>query len=124
ARCVGGANSGAACCAQADCPGSECSGGDCSANRDDLAGCCRCDCTVASCSALDCDDGVACTVDSCQPLVGCRHAAVSYETVGDTVVEGFALPLCVGEQLPRAIGRLLRKARAQILDASSAPTPH
>ena len=123
ARCMGGRNSGAACCTQAECPEGECSGGNCSANRDDAPGCCRCDCTVASCTALDCDDGVACTIDTCQPLVGCGHAAVSYETVGDTVVEGFALPLCVGEQLPRAIGRLLNEARAQILLASSSPKP-
>src|SRR5262249_38434863 len=123
ARCVGGRNSGAPCCTEAECGDGECSGGDCSANRDDLPGCCRCDCTVAACSPLACDDGVACTSDTCQPLAGCGHAGVSYETVGDTVVGGFTLPPCAGEQVPPAIGRLLNKARAQVLLASSAPTP-
>jgi len=123
ARCVGGTSSGASCCTQADCPGGECSGGDCSANRDDVAGCCRCDCTVASCGALDCDDGEACTVDSCEPLGGCRHQVVDYETAGDAVAEGFSLRVCVGERLPPTIERLLDKARGLIARAANAPRP-
>jgi len=123
ARWLGGTSSGASCCTQADCPGGECSGGDCSANRDDVAGCCRCDCTVASCGALDCDDGEACTVDSCEPLGGCRHQVVDYETAGDAVAEGFSLRVCVGERLPPTIERLLDKARGLIARAANAPRP-
>src|SRR5690606_21969147 len=58
-------------------------------------------CFQGSCQgeAIDCDDGEGCTIDSCDPGLGCQHAAREGScsdadtcTVGDACVEGHCVP--------------------------------
>ncbi len=54
--------------------------------------------------AADCDDGNVCTGDSCDPLLGCQHAALSDTACDDgnacTAVDACKLGLCVGSGVP------------------------
>ncbi len=62
-------------------------------------------CTKASCivgQPPDCDDGNPCTIDKCDPITGCSHAAHTGEcTDGNacTIQDGCASGSCVGKAL-------------------------
>ncbi len=81
----------------------------CNAGDGDLCnGVEACDPLTGACVAtpLDCDDGNPCTVDSCNPVLGCENVAIvggcddgDACTVGDTCVDG----ICLGAPTPVAL---------------------
>ncbi|HYR96802.1 MAG TPA: hypothetical protein VEM57_08695 [Candidatus Binatus sp.] len=69
-------------------------------------------CTAGS--APGCDDGDLCTIDTCDRISGCRHAALGYADAAGTVEASLFIATCAGEKVPGRIGRLLGQARILI----------
>lgn len=109
----------ASCVVHAECDrGVPCTSGQCGA-----AGCSTF--ALACCSDAACADGDACTIDQCNPLLGCSHTLPSgLEAV--TCVFGAAgseADRCPGEILPRYVGQPLERVRTLLARASAQMVP-
>ncbi len=80
-------------------------------------------CRAGTCrreAALDCDDTDPCTLDTCVPMSGCRHAPLRYADAGSAIEASLFVPACTTDAVPPAIIRQLKRAQELLGSAGTA----
>jgi hypothetical protein len=66
------------------------------------------------------DDGATCTLDRCEPAIGCTTSPVGLESLAAVFAAGLGDPACPADAVPARLTRLFQRAAAQAASASSA----